>query len=630
MEGIAGIVYPDVFQVEQLVVPMLNTLRHRGAHPVETETFKNFQLGICGSRLATDEKKTVTVVLDGSLDHIDQLKEELNEPLPPNPSYSQLILAAYKQWGINCIEHLNGEFAFAILDHHKEKIILARDRIGRKPLYWYSNNNYFLFASEMKALLATGLVPQTPATEALAAYLYFGYIPQDMSPIKDVSKLLPGFYLTCMRNRSLSIQSYWSYSSYFERKCTLPENRINRHIDELLQGSVKSRVPPEQPVGCFISGGLGSATVACYLHQVVHDQPIKGFTVGFKGENEIDVKAAVEVAKTLKIAHRSEMITPSNMLDNLVPIAWYLDEPLADPNTLASWKLAELASKEVKTVFSGMGSTELFAGHSGYFMSKKGLNAIQGFTQGALNGFRRALIPFLHYIYPKEAFELLKQSRTNPSQFEFMSSTAVFDEKTMALASPRLAGLFDPEVFLHKFHHLSRIHSDVAAFLYFDVKTRLPDCFMLQIERMTAAHNLDWQTPFLDREIIEFLASLPEPETFAESESAKFLQTYLKNIMPKELLMRRRSYRPNILQSWINEPELISIFKLLKRGVLADTGIVSASWLDHHLQTPERRSNAFRQLWAILMLELWFRLYINHPTQMRPPDVTVRELLSQL
>lgn len=623
MQGFAGIIYPDVFQTKQLIHPMLEALSYRGKGENEHYTYKNIQIGICGKKLGTTPKKNFLVALDGSLDNAEELRRELHElcPLASGLKDEDLIAHAYASWGTACVERFEGDFAFAILDQHQESIFLARDRVGKKPLYWTYAPHHFFFASELKALLATGCVPQTPALDAFACYLNFGYIPQDISPVQEVNRLLPGHFLLLKRQRNLLISPYWSYSACFQRQQNLHPEVILHRLDELLTSSCKVRTA-DPLLGCILGGGLGSSSVAAYLK--ANDKTLAAFAIGFQGENESDIEAAKAVGKRLGIPLATEWISPQNVLDELVPIAWHLDEPLADPHSTAAWRLAKLAAPQVATLFSGMGSDELLAGHPRYVFEPKEL----AWKDKSMHAIRYIMIPILHALRLSKAYDLLRKTRVDPWQYGYLKQNALFSPGDLAAASPRLAPLFDSQVFLAKFHHLSRISKPVSAFLYFDVKTLLPDNYMLLFERLTAAHRLEWKTPFLSRPLLEFTASLPAIERLAEEDTGRWLKPLLKGKIPDGVIQRAKESRPNFLKQWAAAPEIAEVLRLLPRGALAQSGLVSGSWISQQLQSPQAIQHHFRRLFAILMLEIWFRLYIEGPIQTHPPQISVKELLS--
>jgi asparagine synthase (glutamine-hydrolysing) len=632
MKGIAGVVYPDVFQVKDMIQPMLATLRHRRQQDGnDVHIYKNIQIGVTGGKFAANEKRTILAAIDGFVVNGDELRRDLcNEGFHfKGKELSELIVNGYEKWDTAIFDHITGEFAIVILDQRKKRILLCRDRIGKKPLYWYHNQHYFIFGSELKTLMAIGVIPQSPALDSLSSYLYFGYIPQDMSPITGVNKLLPAHYLQFNFEGSKTIHTYWSYSSYFEKQNSSPLSTIVKDLDLLLRENISKSINKSEQVGVFLSGGLGSACIANYTSELVPKENVTAYTVGFNGENEEDMTSVKDVVKYLGIKHETSKVTSENFLKDLVKIVWYLDEPLADPHVISAWNLSSLASHHTKTVLSGMGSDELFAGHSRYSIAEQGSNNLRIGSQYLLNSIRKVLIPAFNLIYKPVAYQLVKQSRTNPWQFGYLEQNAVMDENEIQKASPRLGGIFDPEIFLHKFHHLSRVKSIVASYLYFDVKTRLPDEYLLQFERLTAAHSLNWRVPFLDRHIVEFVAQLPEPEFLKESETGSYLKAMMKNKLPESVIDRPKRTRKQFLRNWIHRGEITKIFSLLLEGTLVESGIISKVWLQSKISDLDEEVEAFMHLWSVLLLEIWFRLYINKPIQPFPPEVSVEQFLRE-
>jgi len=630
MTGIGGIVYPNAYQMNQSIGSMLDYWMCQKTQ-ADTFSYKNIELGVCGSRLAYNQEKSLVAGFDGFIDnHLEILKDlKVHGVECHQDNHAQLVVYLYEIYGKNFLDRLTGAFAFFILDTTVKKILLARDRIGKKSLYWYQDQNHFLFATDIKALLRTGIVPQTIALEGFTSYLYFGYAPQDMTAVKGINKLLPAYYLQYFENQSVSVDSYWSYSSFFEKRLPYKKKAVVEHLNYLLEESVKIQIPQDKPVGCFVSGGLGSGAVAYYLNKYLPKEQLIGFSVGFEGQNEADLEAAKQVAESLGIEQAAHIIPKEHFLDQLVEIVWHLGEPIADPTVVATWKMAEIASSRTKTVFSGMGSDELLAGHSRYTLSEQPHSAFYRLKNQALPALNRFLIPLLKHIYQPLCYSLLKQARTNPWQFDYLTLHALFDETSLKSVTPKLASIFDPEVFLHKFHHLGRIKSNVASYIYFDVKTRLPDNYIFQYDRLTSAHGLQWKAPFLSRPLVEYLASLNEPEVLGESDTAQFLKSILQDIYPESFITRPKKTRRQFLSSWAEEPELHKAFQLLRKGRLVESGLVAREWLKTVLATPETREANFRLLWAVLILEIWFRLFISNPIPHKVPSVSLITLLSE-
>lgn len=624
MQGIAGAIYRDMFQVSHLVPQMLDMMKHRGKQPRDILSYKHFEIGICGGKIGSNPTGHIHAALDGTLYNLEDLRQLLEIKTEASPS--QMIAQAYEKWGPSFVEKIEGDFAIAILHQQENRLLLFRDRIGKKPLYWYQDPNYFFFGSELKAILATGLVPQTPDSEALASYLFFGYLPRDLSPIKSLNKLLPGYYIQIESNRSLVVNNYWSYSSYFVGNKTKHYGNIPDQIDILLQDAVTERLPKQSPYGCFLSGGMGSASIAYYLTTLSKKKHLPAYTVGYEGQTEEDVNVTKEITQLLKLNQQIDYISPESFLTPLAKIIWYLDEPLADPFITQSWRLAELAAPHVKTVFSGMGCDELFGGHARYQMQSSPSSPFYE-LRNYLPALNFILLPILQFLYRSAAYPLLKKSKTNPWQFAFMRQNCVFDEKKIREVSPKLFKYFDQDVFLHKFSNIDRITSTPLSFLYFDVKTRLADCYILQLERVTAAHSLDWETPFLDRRLIEFLAGLSDPERLAGQGATPYLKDLFKGIFPNHFINRVKKPRPQLLSSWASIPEIQDIFKLLLKSTLIDTGYISERWLQQALQSPENVQQNFRYLWSLLVLEVWFRIFINGSLPTSVPNISLKNLL---
>lgn len=627
MSGIAGIVYPDLYQMNDLIKPMVKTLQHRCPEEPVIHSYKHIQIGGCGSQTAYNRNRSIFCAIDGTITNANEISQGTQMK---SASGAELVLRSYEIFGNQFLEKIDGDFTIVIMDQNKKKLLLARDRIGRRPMYWFQNKHYFIFASELKSILATGAVPQTAAIDGLSSYLYFGYIPQDMSPIEGVNKLLPAHYLQFHFDGSKSIESYWSYSSFFDNPSKGTREQILENLEKVFESSIRrSLCCSEGSIGCFLSGGLGSASIAYYLKKLHPNDKVHSYSVGFRGENEGDLEAAKQISDSLDIPQETYMIKQDEFVDDLVKINWHLDEPIADPNIVATWKICEVAAKSSHTLFSGMGSDELFAGHSRYTTKEQNVGIIRQTAQNWLHSIQQALIPIAQRIYKPFAYELMKECRTDPMQFDYLKANAYFDEAELAKASPKLGGIFDPEVFLHKFHHLSRVHSAVASYLYFDVKTRLVDCYIHQFERLTTAHHIDWQSPFLNREMVEYLATLPEPDFLKEEQAAGYLKSLMKNSLPEQIIKRPKRTRQHFLKDWMAGRQMKELFFKLPKGTLVDNGLVSQSWLREQINILDSSNSAHRHLWSILQLEIWFRLFINRPISSNPPEVSVAELLDE-
>ncbi|MFT4553080.1 MAG: asparagine synthase (glutamine-hydrolyzing) [Chlamydiales bacterium] len=631
MPGIAGIIYPSIFQIDNLVDVMLNTLEHRGSSVKDTYRHKNLELGICGGKIAYNDRRSIVAMIDGNIHNTGEILKEIKEAghKCTDESVERMIVIAFELWGSDFVKKLNGTFSIAIFDNNKNRLLLFRDRMGRKPLYWFQDHNHFIFSSELKGILSTGLVPQTPAVDSLSAYLFFGYIPQDMSPIKGVNKLLPGYYLQLDSNSKLSIRSYWSLSSHFLNKSNDSDDQIVETLGTLLNDAVKICIPPDKKLSCFLGGGIGSASIAYYLSQNCGGEPVKAYTTCFEGEDIQTQNNIIETARSLNLELEGTVLEKSNIFNDLVKIIWYLDEPIADPHFVATWRLCEMASAKSDITFSGIGCDELLGSHMRYAVKAKASNPFT-WINALPNTFMRNLVfPIVKRINPNAAYEILRHFHTAPRKLSFLLQNAVFDTSTIAALSPSLSQYFNPIVFMQKFYQLSELEPGLTSFLYFDAKTALADKVLLQYERLAAAHGLNWCTPFLDHRIVEYLAGIPNKSKFRKVQSENSLQDLMQNHLPKGFKHKKKIVRKHFLASWLDEPSFLAMLRWLEDGILAESGLIVPKKL-HNLVTQSRKNEKpFQQLWSILTLEIWFRLFINSPVSSLPQTTSVRSFLSR-
>ncbi len=636
MTGIAGVIYPDVFHIHKFMDPILDSMSHRspgmlGKGLRDVYSFKNVSIGISGGVIAANGKKSIIAALDGAVYNYEELSKSLQKEGYEfaTMKHSELFINAFDAWGEDFVEKIDGDFAAVVYDVNSGTLYLYRDRVGVKPLYWYFDLNHFIFASEIKAMLATGTIPQTPANDSIAFYLALGYIPQDMTPIQNVNKLLPAHYLKFSKKSGVSIHSYWSYGEKFQQKKSEPIETTRINLDYLLKQSVKKRLEPNITPGCLISGGIGSASVAHYIRQERPLEEIPAFTVGFQGQNDADITAASGFSQSLHLNQTIGIITPKTLLDDFVKIIWYLDEPLADPNVVATYNLGKIASSQSQYVYSGMGSDELLAGHGRYTLSEQESIIRYNFVELWHTLLRNFIVPACQWIDHKSAFNILQHSQSNVWEVGYIRHNSIFSEEMLNSAAPWISTYFQSDFFVQKFHNLSKIQSHTSSFLYLDFKTRLPDLYIAQFERLTMASGLQWRAPYLDSAIIDYLAGFPEPSSLSEKDTASILKGMFTDTFPNELIYRPKKTRKKFLSSWVKEAGLQEVFQCLNHGSLVESGIIDPNWIKSVTDTPENCEKYFPNLWALLTLEVWFRLFINFPIEPSCPKLSLQELLTK-
>jgi asparagine synthase (glutamine-hydrolysing) len=625
MNGIAGVIYKDSWQINNIMESMLDALSHRGEGSGAIFSFRNIQVGVC--RQEPQRFGDIVIALDGVIHNRKSLRAIFHSrgiSLASEDSES-LLAAAYSCWGTQMFKHIYGNFAVCLSDLKQERVLLAKSRLGHKPLYWLQGSQYFLFASEIKALLASGIIPRTPALEALSAYLYFGYIPGDISPIKNIYKLLPGHYLELRKDGSKSITPYWSFGAHEEIKRAEELNGVMSRFDHLMEGVVADQMPKNAPFGCLLGGGLSSASIAYYLHKQTPSEPFNTYTATFQGQNDVDAHAAEDIARSLQLTHHATTVTPQDFLKNFTKIAWYLDEPIADPNVVATWQVAEIA-RSIPILFSGMGGDELLAGRY------RPQSCMHSYNTRMLRMWRVVeqifLKPLLSFFgIPQK--ERMGVSHLQSSLLNYLHQDALFTQALQHEAAPMIAGSFDPTAFVQQFLRQHSFSSELTSYLSLDIHTRLMYCFVPQYERLLSAHGLEWRAPYMSYPVLEFLGNLSVSDYLESEETFFAIKHILKQQLSPFVLHRLKEKRPNFLQSWMELPEVTLLLKRLPEGSLVETGIISKKWMLKHVETPKLRMQFHKQLWAILVLETWFQIFINKPINKRTAEISLKELVCE-
>lgn len=620
MVALAGILHPSAFQVREIIGSLTPA---RFESRFQTFRYKNLELGIWGEEIITNERKSKWALLDGSLHNYNDLKKELSDQgyAFSSTNAAELLVHGYDAWGDELFRRLRGHFACALFDEESETLLLVRDRIGKKNLYWIALENYWLFGTELKSLLASGAIPQTSALDGVASYLSFGFIPQDLSAIKGVNKLLPGHLLRVNLERKTLVTQYWSFSHFLEKRIAIDEKSALDKLESKLKEAVSVRLPSEGPIHPFLAHNMGSVSLIWLLQECTDSSRIEPCGLSFTNG---DRKALTKIAESMHVPVKIDEVTPELLVEDLVEIVWYLDEPVADLRALYPWFLHRF-NPDYKRLFIFQGWEETFAGHSRYFLTDDDIRASATFTQHLAHLPPKVLstliLPLLSFFHSPYKYRILRNLDINLQQMTFLLQVELFSKKERKRVSPLLSRYFDPEVFTQRFHRLSQVEGHINPFLYFDIKTELPDRILFLFERLFPKNQVI--TPFLDHKLAEFVAELPEEIKFQNNEPGYLLKTLLHNKSPSspnlQSQIKERPLIPHFVGQWRKNPLFRELFGLLTQGILVDEGLLNPKWirreLGYHHLIPEK----FEQLWSLLILEIWFRLFIQRTRISKPP-----------
>jgi hypothetical protein len=485
---------------------------------------QNFEMASFGEHNNSNVSSFYCLTLVGRIKNAATLKEELF--LNPAATDEELIIAVYEKFENKCFAKFEGDFAIALFDKRKKTLFLAKDPIGKKSLYWACSGGYFLFSTEIKALMATGILPQTPSKIGFASYLYFGFIPQDLTPILDVHKLLPGHFLKIDLHHQFRIIQYWS-----------------------LAGHLLTEKPNTQAASTFFPVPLPT-------------------------------------------------LSPKAALKDLVKIVWHLDEPIADVNVARIWHLAETADKSASPLFVDIKTTiEDFENQK----IKEPLSFAH-LAARMPKWLQKSLIFPLSSTFARNFhWRVLRSIDINQELMDHLPAIELFSQHERKHLSPFLYRTFNPEIFFERFHHLSAFKTSQEQMYYLNAKTKIPDSLLFQYDRLLSPFRITFEAPGAEKEGL--LNSFKAP-------------------------LGKKSHRVNPISQSCDHKQWKEIFHLLEKGRLVEEGLISPKWLRHHLGFPHVIERTFRQLFAVLVLEIWFRLYINQPMGKVNLNQSVKELLS--
>ncbi len=620
MCGIAGFISPDGHQQgrAELLDAMCRAITHRGPDEQGTVVKGRAALGMrrlsiidlkSGQQPIFSEDGRLAIVFNGEIYNYQKLKSRLEGKgyrFKTN-SDTETILYAFAEYGESCVDHLRGMFAFAVWDSLKEELFMARDRVGKKPLFYsILHDGTFLFGSELKSIMLHSGVSRQTDPVSIDAYLAFGYIPEHRCILESVQKLKPGHTLKFCNGIATS-KCYWEFR--YEPNLEIDERVIQSELLDRLREAVKVRLISEVPLGAFLSGGVDSSAVVALMSQL-SDEPVKTFSIGFNEDTFDELKYARIAAKHFKTDHHEFVVTP-DLVEIVDEIVWHLDEPFADSSALPTFVLAKLAREHVTVVLSGDGGDELFGGYSRYktSMGRVWADRIPQIGKKLLNQFG-SFAP--HGTRGKNYAYALSLDRT-ARYIDFVSHFNLNHRKSLYSDNmlDRINGSFGKAEKDYEDRANSSTTDDaLTQMLLLDSYTYLPSDVMVKVDRMTMANSVEARSPLLDQELIELAGTIPSTLKIKNGETKYIFKKALERIVPREILYRQKQGFGVPIVEWIN-----SELKVRMRETLLDDGSMTRSYFrpDYvELLLKEnatgRRDHSY-SIWALFMLELWHRKF---------------------
>jgi len=629
MCGICGMVLNDPRQVVdgRVIQNMCDVIVHRGPDDEGQYVAGNVGLGMrrlsiidlnTGKQPISNEDGTLWIVFNGEIYNFQSIRDELEKRGHrfKTRTDTETILHAYEQYGEACVQHLNGMFAFAIWDSRDQSLFLARDRLGKKPLYYLHDPHRFIFGSEIKSILQAGDIPRRIDLEALDHFLTFEYIPAPLSIFQDIRKLPPAHTLRFKRGE-IRVRSYWDMQV---RSNGASPNELKTQLRDLLQDAVRLRLVSDVPLGAFLSGGIDSSTIVALMAQVMKE-PVKTFSIGFEDSTYNELHYARIIAEKFKTDHHEFIIKP-NAVELSDTLLKYLDEPFGDFSIFPTYLVSKMARQYVTVVLSGDGGDELFAGYDTYIADK----IARKYYQQLPALLRHGLIPKLMNLIPPSSKKkgLINRAKrfvegmSLPEQLEHVRWMIFLQqaEKEQLYTTDIQTGLVavDPYRFIKNyFANVSRNGADaINRQMYVDVKTYLVDDILVKVDRMSMATSLEARAPFLDYRFVELAASIPGELKMQGKTTKLILKQAMEDLLPPEILYRGKEGFSIPIKNWLKKELKPLMMDTLAPDKLKREGFFNPDYVQtlikQHLNGTENHSH---RLWALIIFGRWYDLYMS-------------------
>jgi asparagine synthase (glutamine-hydrolysing) len=573
------------------------------------------------------------VGFSGTLHNINAIKLKLIDhgQILEQETQTEILILAYQTWGPDFIEALDGSFVFFLYHKKEKKLFLGRDKLGSHRIYWGQFGNIFIFATALKGVLSTKFVPQRPCLDSIASYFYLGYFPQDKTPIANLNSLLPAYYLQVNRDIQVIVDKYWSFKTQNISSEANSPDEVAKKLDDLLQRAIEKRNPEKKPMHCFMQGDIGSTSIAYYAKKLCPDGTF-GHSLDFEGLSSSYLPVVESLSQTLQIPLDQSQINSSLLLDNLSQMVWNLDEPISDPNSVLIWNLAQKLKGKTHSLYCSLGAKEFLGIHLGN--TSLGYEPLLLWFLELLSPLVLRLgVPLLSKINKSYAFNALRFFQSDFWALEYIKQNSFFKVKELKKIAPALYKRFDFATYIQQtYQYLKYIHSqnfDLNDYLSYDAEMTLSNYLLVQYQNLMRSADINVINPFLDQDVFQFLLHTPEHLKSRRNNQAIPLQKILSPVLSKHQLAYdyQRDLHSMDASNW--NKEIQNLVKILSRGTLCESGLISQRGFIQEYTKGGKGCLKFRNLWSILILEIWFKLFVNRPVYSYPNSGSLVEYLQK-
>lgn len=626
MCGICGFISKKRITLEQLK-HMNDTMYHRGPNDSGEEIFQasaDYNVGLAQRRLSIldlsmlghqpmhSANERLVITYNGEIYNFLELREELKDYPFKSHCDTEVILAAYLKWGISCVDKFQGMFAIALYDRETNELFLVRDRIGKKPLYYWIDGENLVFASELKPIMEYPGFPRQIRTDVIKRYMFQQCVNEPDSIFENVYKVQPGGIVKFCEGK-MSSWKYWDIAKVYHRKkqeTVGSYEEAKEELKDILKDCVRKRMIADVPLGTFLSGGYDSSLVTA-LAQEASNEPVKTYSIGFNEERYNEAKYAKEVAKHLGTHHTELYIDEQAMFDMVESIPQYYDEPFADSSQIPSMLVAKLASKDVTVVLSGDGGDEFFCGYNIYdnVAQAQKLDVLGQLTYGVCQfpPFRKAaLLEKLPFKVQVVAGNHDKETKT---QIGGSSYIRAIDRMISGEGVP------------YKFPIESKYKEPnwQERRMLLDEDTYLPGDILCKVDRATMKYSIEARCPILDVRVMEYSYRLPHSYKYANGIKKRILKDIAYDYIPRELLDRPKVGFGVPLDKWMRGPLKEQLMDMCSVEYLRKQGIFEADYVNHfimeYLRTgdkgPATGANFSKTAWSFFAFQQWYETYMR-------------------
>jgi asparagine synthase (glutamine-hydrolysing) len=615
--GIAGIVRWDGRPVlEHEIRGMCGVMVHRGPDEEGIYLADGVALGMRrlsiidlagGQQPVSNEDGSVWIVFNGEIYNYRELRHELQQKghVFRTSSDTETIVHLYEELGPRCVERLRGMFGFAIWDERKQQLLLARDRLGIKPIYYAETRDGIAFASELKPILQLPEVSRSVNWEAAGHLFTFLATPSAQSIVDGVAKLEPARIGIAARGQRLRVERYWDVSFRPDENAT--EDQLVERLREELADAVTAHQVSDVPVGAFLSGGIDSSAVVAMMAKPAAGR-LKTFSIGFSESSYDELRYARQVAAAFGTDHHDLVLRP-DVVQIVEDLTWYLDEPFGDTSAIPTYMVSKLAAEHVKVVLSGDGGDELFAGYDKYVVEgrerrrdrlpkaiRTAAGAVGGMMPEGMRGRR-----FLRHL-------ALDGSR------RYVDASTMFrpDELSKLFQRGAFEQISRHDMWAESLALLSRDGGDwLSAVQYRDLNTYLPLDILTKVDRMTMAHSLEARPPLLDHRLVEFAATIPARFRLRDGTTKYLFKRAMRGVLPDGIIDRPKHGFAVPLAHWFRG-ELAGFARdLLLSDTCRQRGFFDTRYIDRLLRLNDQGRDLDLQLWTILSFEMWCRRFLD-------------------